>query len=333
MQDALFFLNCEDYGTYYRPLAKSIGLQASVLLCELVTNRRHFMKSGKIYSDEKHGSGWFYQTIDNVFERTGLSRKEQETALKKLHSLQLIEQKVMGKNTRRHFRLNDRNILKVINLGSKDRIAQKGQSRGSDCPKGTIANVRKGQSLLIRNKNISKEHNSSRNIRCVSQPALRLVDLFYQKILESDPKAKPPNRDAWSREFEKMNRIDKRTWEEIEEMILFCQNDQFWKSNVLSPSKLRKQATQLSIRMKSLSKSQTSNCEENKELAKSLENFSIVKNTSVKISALNSYVEVGNGVHQPTCIKYSENGFKDQLDNALRKWNFPFTLKKANTQQ
>ena len=46
-----------------------------------------------------------------------------------------------------------------------------------------------------------------------------------------------------------MLRIDKRTPEEIEEVIRWCQNDSFWQANILSTKKLREKFDQLAIKM------------------------------------------------------------------------------------
>jgi len=43
--------------------------------------------------------------------------------------------------------------------------------------------------------------------------------------------------------------IDKRTPENIESVIRWCQADSFWKTNILSPEKLRKQYDQLYMKM------------------------------------------------------------------------------------
>ena len=44
----------------------------------------------------------------------------------------------------------------------------------------------------------------------------------------------------------------------------------------------------------------------------------------VNMEILNRYVEIGNGLHQPSCIAYTEKGFKEQLENAIRKWGGNF---------
>lgn len=61
--------------------------------------------------------------------------------------------------------------------------------------------------------------------------------------------AKEPNiSDAWLTEMEKLNRIDGHDWTVIHEVINWCQRDPFWRTNILSPAKLRKQFDQLNMK-------------------------------------------------------------------------------------
>jgi len=82
------------------------------------------------------------------------------------------------------------------------------------------------------------------------------------KILENDPRAKVPKEDPlsmlkWSQDMDKLNRLGAPgqtakgyKWQEIGEIINWCQDDNFWKGNILSASKLRKQVNKLVHRMK-----------------------------------------------------------------------------------
>lgn len=60
---------------------------------------------------------------------------------------------------------------------------------------------------------------------------------------------KPSINDGWLSEMERLNRIDGRDWDEIHKVIRWCQQDSFWRTNILSPSKLRKQYDQLKLKM------------------------------------------------------------------------------------
>lgn len=118
MHDPLFFLNEDNYGVYNRPLAKAIGLVPAVVLSELIQKRRYHASKRELINDARHGDGWFYHTIEAMEERVGITRHEQESALKKLKDLGLIEAKVFGLPARRHFRLNDMKVLEVLGFSN-----------------------------------------------------------------------------------------------------------------------------------------------------------------------------------------------------------------------
>ena len=54
---------------------------------------------------------------------------------------------------------------------------------------------------------------------------------------------------SWAADFDKCNRLDKHSWEDINAVLEFSQSDPFWQSNILSGGKFRKQYTQLLAKM------------------------------------------------------------------------------------
>ena len=84
---------------------------------------------------------------------------------------------------------------------------------------------------------------------------MRLGQILAQRILDNDPKARIPTTEKqkanWLDSIEKIHRLDGREWLEIEQVINWCHDDGFWKGNILSASKLRKQFPQLLAKMKS----------------------------------------------------------------------------------
>ena len=122
IQDPLFFLSHQEYGTYCRPLAVKLGLAVACVLAELVEKRHYHLLRDELYSDPQRGEGFFYHTVDAMEARIGLSRREQETALSKLQDLGLIEMRVFGVPPRRHFRLNEDKILAIFNLRTEKKL-------------------------------------------------------------------------------------------------------------------------------------------------------------------------------------------------------------------
>ncbi|HDR4393253.1 DNA replication protein DnaD [Bacillus cereus group sp. TH43LC] len=74
---------------------------------------------------------------------------------------------------------------------------------------------------------------------------------LFEKIKSNNSKQKQPNFDSWANEFRLMREKDNRELQEIKDVIDWCQEDMFWKGNILSPKKLREKFDQLTIQMNS----------------------------------------------------------------------------------
>lgn len=78
----------------------------------------------------------------------------------------------------------------------------------------------------------------------------RLALYLQSWVLKNNPKARvPENLNKWARAFDEIIRIDKRNPEQVRQVIKWCQNDNFWFKNILSPSKLRKQYDRFLLNM------------------------------------------------------------------------------------
>jgi hypothetical protein len=79
----------------------------------------------------------------------------------------------------------------------------------------------------------------------------RLSCLLRSLILSNRPTAKvPQNLQGWCKQFDLILRVDKRSPPEVETVIEWCQRDLFWRSNILSPKKLREKYDTLALQMK-----------------------------------------------------------------------------------
>ena len=66
-------------------------------------------------------------------------------------------------------------------------------------------------------------------------------------LIEANGSKRPAVTDKWLSDMERLNRIDQRSWEQITRAIEWCQADDFWRGNIMSPAKLRKQYDQLRL--------------------------------------------------------------------------------------
>ena len=68
---------------------------------------------------------------------------------------------------------------------------------------------------------------------------IHLSNYLFSKIQVNDSKFKKPNFQNWAQQFDYILRIDQRSIDEIKRVIDFATANEFWKSNILSPTKLR----------------------------------------------------------------------------------------------
>lgn len=70
---------------------------------------------------------------------------------------------------------------------------------------------------------------------------------LFGALLATMPKAKAPNITAWAKDVRLMRERDGRTHREICELFQWAHSNSFWRSNILSPAKLREQWDRLAI--------------------------------------------------------------------------------------
>jgi len=85
--------------------------------------------------------------------------------------------------------------------------------------------------------------NSKKNLSC----SKNLSNFLYSKIKANIPHFIGDPR-KWDRDFDLMLRLDKRDPEKARKLIEWCQADEFWRGNILSGNKFRKQYDQMSLR-------------------------------------------------------------------------------------
>jgi len=84
-----------------------------------------------------------------------------------------------------------------------------------------------------------------------------MAESMANAIAKVAPKEKLPNLEQWADDIRKLNEIDNVPMADIERVFNWANQDDFWSTNILSPSKLRKQFGKLDAKcnVKPLSKS------------------------------------------------------------------------------
>ena len=81
------------------------------------------------------------------------------------------------------------------------------------------------------------------------QEAVRLSQLMFDLICRLKPDFKEPRLKTWTRDFDRVLRLDKRPAGRIEAVMRWSLSDEFWQANILSPQKLRQHYDRLEIAM------------------------------------------------------------------------------------
>lgn len=98
---------------------------------------------------------------------------------------------------------------------------------------------------IKKNKEELKQENSFPE----SSDEFQLAAFLLEHIRRHKSDFKQPNLQAWAKSADMILRVDKRTLANARAVIAWCQADEFWQSNILSMSKLRKQFDALGIKM------------------------------------------------------------------------------------
>jgi hypothetical protein len=122
---------------YYTAFARAFGsVEAGVFTSQF------FYWYGKGQNPE----GWIYKTQEGIEQETGLTRRNQETARKRLRALGVLEEKRMGAPSRLYYRLNLDRLFALVNEWSATGVISEvqaqemhdGRSRHRTMPKPAI---------------------------------------------------------------------------------------------------------------------------------------------------------------------------------------------------
>lgn len=146
---------------------------------------------------------------------------------------------------------------------------------------------------------------------------------FLVNIIKKDKPDFSASTNSWPKIFDDLLKV--RTYEQICAVIKFMLTHDFWKSNVVSPSSIKKNLDRIEIQMQSSTRqpSQVTNKEWCELISKKLkpEQFEI----------LSKHVEIRKSMkEQPYIVSFDEKGFKEQVISCLLKCSINIDLNGLN---
>lgn len=103
------FLAAGNYIAVNRSLIKVFGLEGAVLIGELASEAKYWNDRDKLED------GWFFSTIENVEEATGLSGYQQRKALSELTKAGVVETTQKGIPKKRYIRIHFMELVNLVN--------------------------------------------------------------------------------------------------------------------------------------------------------------------------------------------------------------------------
>lgn len=101
-------LDFKNYIAVNYTLIRKYGLHAAVLIGELASEARYYKREGRL------NDGWFFSTVENIEEHTGLNAYYQRETLKTLQDTGIVEIKYSGLPRKRYFRVDAMRIIEEM---------------------------------------------------------------------------------------------------------------------------------------------------------------------------------------------------------------------------
>jgi phage replication O-like protein O len=136
----------------------------------------------------------------------------------------------------------------------KDNVIKKDKGGYSKVIKAVIESDNKSLSKVSTTKeikdNITKD-NIQKKVFMSDSEEIRLSKLLFDLMRINNPNCKGPNNfQGWAKSVDLMFRIDKRTSDQVEYLVRWSQQDDFWMGNILSMGTLRDKFDRLVIQAK-----------------------------------------------------------------------------------
>ncbi|HJF54415.1 MAG TPA: hypothetical protein K8W06_04625 [Limosilactobacillus coleohominis] len=188
---------------------------------------------------------------------SGLSANGIVKAREKLKALGLIDFKSRGRRKSTIYRFLDLSGNKSAVISSDNSSDKSSDISGDNSSDNSVPlnktkqnNISSSESPTPNEKKAEPEQKAKREYDHQSEP-YRLAKELKTGIMANNPdhrKITESQLQSWADDMRKMLELDKRSYSQVSNMISWCQRDDFWKTNILSASKLRKQYDQMRVR-------------------------------------------------------------------------------------
>jgi len=211
----------------------------------------------------------FYKIDRELREDIGLTKAEFATAKKIIKSMPFIKVKPKKKLSKTHYKINRKKLTEAISsfLGNRKPVIRTPSiklsgilessyqescqpvTRNHDNSYTKIKTQITEHSSDIQNENISRKQKGGFMEQLkFSEEDVETAKFIFSRIKTVHPGFKKPDLNSWANQIRLMLERDGHNRENIKILFTWANNDHFWQSIILSPSKLRKQWDTLEIK-------------------------------------------------------------------------------------
>lgn len=106
--------------------------------------------------------------------------------------------------------------------------------------------VRLGKDRIVKDKKDNSQK-SKKRIYDVDSIHYQLAEYLFEEMKKNNPEVKEPKLNDWANDIRLMMEIDNRKEEQVRNMIIWSQSNDFWKGVILSAKKLRDRYDQMKV--------------------------------------------------------------------------------------
>ena len=217
----------ERFVAAYPKLIKALSGDVTAALVLQAINYR-----SNISKPDEFGEIWVDLRISEIADEIGISVPSTQRALQRLRDKSLIKEiQASGYNNKKLWAIDENG------LNDLEENSEANQVRERIINNAPANNYKFESEELSISKEVNKNINKTRTFEQEVHDACN----YLADRIEDNGSKRPEVTDKWLMDMQRIHKLDGRTWDEITAAIRWSQDDEFWRSNILSPGKLRKQ--------------------------------------------------------------------------------------------
>lgn len=249
-----------NHHSFNTAVAEDYGVEKAIILEHFVfwvrknyANRKNIYKDGKAYT---YNSAEAFAEIFTYFK----ARKIAEL-LRQMEADGLIQSiQIHGTDRKKSYTVSDKGwsyyTVQVLDSGMSETEPMDCQENDTPLSEKCImenAEIQYSSITDIKQTDINTDIVSppgGQTSKTVEPKAIELATMLFELHKQVDPKVKKPAFEKWAEDIEKINRLDGRSYKDIEKVIRWVKTPgNFWFPNIMSGKKLRMQFSRLFIEM------------------------------------------------------------------------------------